>query len=694
MSLRPLVILLFLLPLASLAQQPFVDFKTLDAQLRLDADQKQVSGSVTYRFELLGKVDTVYIDAVNMAFSDLELNGKPIPVKSSPKMLKLYGRLKKGRNTATFNYSAKPKQALYFTGEDDKLQIWTQGQGKYTSHWLPSFDDVNEKLIFNISIDYPTGFEVISNGVLKSRTESNNIVHWQYAMQKPMSSYLAMLAIGKFGRKQEKSASGIPLHLYYSIGDEAKVEATYRHSRQIFDFLEREIGVGFPWEVYKQVPIRDFLYGGMENTSATIFAQDYVVDAIGFNDKNYVNVDAHELAHQWFGDLVTARSGKHHWLQEGFATYYALLAEREIFGDDHFYNRLYEIAEKLRQAESNDSIPILNEKASSLTFYEKGAWALHVLRENVGAEKFRLAVKNYLTKYGYENVDTDQFLAEVGKVSDYDLSDFKRRWLESPKFQVREVVSLLKKNAFIRQLFDAGELQTKYSDAATLDQERLEILNSDAYYPVMQEVIYQLPAEKDFSKKEAVIKAALNTGNIKVRQAVAQTLEDFPAAFYDEYLSLLDDKSYITQEIAMGSLWRQFPEKRAELLDKTKGRVGFNDKNLRIQWLSMALLQKDYDTDKKVDYYDELIAYASGKYESSIRQNAIETLIFLNPGDTNALKLLVNPLVHHKWQFSLFARNKIRELIKYPAPRGFYEKLLGQLPENERAQLSRLLNEK
>ena len=96
----------------------------------------------------------------------------------------------------------------------------------------------------------------------------------------------------------------------------------------------------YPWKIYRQIPVRDFLYAGMENTTSTIFSQDFVVDSIGFNDKNYINVNAHELAHQWFGDLITSQSSKHHWLQEGFATYYALLAERQLFGDDYFYEAL------------------------------------------------------------------------------------------------------------------------------------------------------------------------------------------------------------------------------------------------------------------------------------------------------------------------------------------------------------------
>jgi aminopeptidase N len=125
----------------------------------------------------------------------------------------------------------------------------------------------------------------------------------------------------------------------------------------------------------------------MENT-ATVFSSRYVVDSTGFEDRNYTNVNAHELAHQWFGDLVTAQSGKHHWLQEGFATYYAALAEREIYGDDYFYSKLYETAQQIKYASRTDTIPVLNEKASSLSFIKR-AWALFALREAIGDQAFK-----------------------------------------------------------------------------------------------------------------------------------------------------------------------------------------------------------------------------------------------------------------------------------------------------------------
>lgn len=667
-----------------------VDFKTLNAVLSLDSANKKIAGKVTYTFEVLSTIDTIRIDAKNMSFFNLNINNKIVDFKNSGKELLLFKEFKKGKNTLTFDYEATPKQTLYFIGENDKLQIWTQGQGKYTSHWLPSFDDVNEKVVFGLTVSFDKNFTVLSNGKLKNASENNQTEkQWEYQMEKPMSSYLAMLAIGKFAKQAETTASGTPLEMYLSQEDATKFEYTYKYSRTIFDFFEREIGVKYPWGIYRQVPVKDFLYGGMENTTSTIFSQDYVVDEIGFNDRNYINVNAHELAHQWFGDLITATSGKHHWLQEGFATYYALLAEKELFGEDHFDWEMYEIAERLQQASKTDTIPLLNEKASALTFYQKGAWALHVLRENVGADNFNKAVKKYLEKYAFKNVRTADFLAEINAVSKYDTKKFQEIWLEKPGFEVTEALAILQKNKFMKHYLEVLSLAEK--PLAEKQQIFEETMKSDAYYPVKEEVLFQLQS-LDFAEKLPFVQMAMQSEDIKVRQAVAKTLNKFPAEFLPDFETFLDDKSYVTKEIALNVLWSQFSENRTKYLDKSRDWIGMNDKNLRILWLTMALATKDFEPEKKLAYYDELLSYATPDYESSIRQNTLTNLLYINPNDTNVLRMLVNPLVHHKWQFSKFGRDKIRELIKKDKYRLFYSELLSSLPENEKNALERLLN--
>lgn len=686
--------LLFLSTITFAQQTKKVDFKTANAYLTFDVPQKKVIGKVTYTFEVIDKkTDTIFIDAKNMKFSDVTINGKKAGWTASATALKLYKGFKKGKNIVEFSYSAQPKQTLYFVKDGNDCQIWTQGQGKYTSHWLPSFDDVNEKVIFNISVCFDEDYVVLSNGILNTRKGGllENCSARYYEMEKPMSSYLVMLAIGKFRRWEMGTASKTPLEFYLREKDSAMFADTYRYSWDIFDFFEREIGYNYPWKVYRQVPVLDFLYAGMENTTSTIFAQDFVVDSIGFNDRTYTNVNAHELAHQWFGDIVTAESGKHHWLQEGFATYYALLAEQKLFGDDHFNYELYQMAERLQVAAATDTIPVMNEKASTLSFYQKGAWALHVLREGVGHETFRKAVKAYLEKYAFQNVNTDEFIAEVNKVSKYDTGNWKKRWLENGGFEVGEALTLLRKNESMALYLEMGELQN--TAFAQKKETFMALLKSDAYYALKEEAIFQT-AEVPFEEKADFIRLAMQSKDLRLRQAVARTVTAFPVSFADEYKTLLYDDSYITREIAINVLCKNFPERKSEFLEIGKEWVGFNDKNLRILWLTLAYTAKDYRNSEKETFYSELQSYAAPEYESTLRTNALANLLYIGKPDSIVLQNLVNATTHHKWQFVKFGKDNIRKLLRKEGYRQQFESLLPSLSEAEKKSLEKLLAEK
>jgi aminopeptidase N len=684
--------LLLFVSLFSFAQQSkSVDFTSVLGKIEVNSMDKSVSGEVTYDFVINKSIDTIKIDAQNIEFTNLKINNIEVKYSNNRKQILLFEGYKSGKNKLTFNYLARPKQAMYFVGKGEQLQIWTQGQGKYTSNWFPSFDDPNEKLIFNLDIKFNNQFQVISNGILENKITSQDNFIWNYRMKKPMSSYLLMIAIGKFEIKEEQSESGKSLFYYIEKEDFSKLEPTYRYSKTIFDFFEKEIGLKYPWEVYKQVPVRDFLYAGMENTSATLFSRDFVVDEIGFNDKNYVNVNAHELAHQWFGDLITAQSGKHHWLQEGFATYYALLAEKEVFGDDYFYKKLFDTSIQLRNASKTDSIPILSEKASTLSYYQKGAWVLFILREEIGSKTFQKAVKNYLNKYSFKNVTTDDFLNEIRKISKYDCEAFRKKWLENPKFDYDFAIQLLSKNKSIKTLLDIKRMKAiPYAEKRELFE---KTMISDVYYPIKEEIIYQ--CEKvPFEEKKQLLMLALATNEINVRQAIANTTPKVSLEFKSDFESLLNDNSYITKEISLSTFWAQFPEDQKRILDNSKEWIGFNDKNLRILWLTLALGTKEYQMADKAKFYDELLNYCNPEFETSIRQNAMENLLFINDKDKNVLPNLVNSITSYRWQFSKFGKDKIRLLLKNPNIRTYLEQLLPNLPKEENSILSKILNEK
>lgn len=683
--------LLLFVSLFSFAQQSkSVDFTSVLGKIDINPMDKSVLGEVTYDFIVNKSIDTIKIDAQNIEFTNLKINNNEVKYCNNRKQILLFEGYKLGNNKLTFNYLARPKQAMYFVGKGEQLQIWTQGQGKYTSNWFPSFDDPNEKLIFNLDIKFNNQFQVISNGKLENKVTSQDNFIWNYRMKKPMSSYLLMIAIGKFEIKEEQSESGKSLFYYIEKEDFAKLEPTYRYSKTIFDFLEKEIGLKYPWEVYKQVPVRDFLYAGMENTSATVFSRDFVVDEIGFNDKNYVNVNAHELAHQWFGDLITAQSGKHHWLQEGFATYFALLAEKEVFGDDYFYKKIFDTSLQLRNASKTDSIPILSDKASTLSYYQKGALVLFILREEIGSKIFQKAIKNYLKKYSFKNVTTANFFDEISKISKYDCEAFTKKWLENSKFDFDYVLQLLSKNNSIKTLLDIKRMKAiPFAEKRELFE---KTIISKVYYPIKEEIIYQ--CEKvPFEEKKQLLKLALATNEINVRQAIANTTPKVSLEFKSDFESLLNDNSYITKEISLSTFWSQFPEDQKKILDNSKEWIGFNDKSLRILWLTLALGTKEYQMADKAKFYDELLNYCNPEYETSIRQNAIENLLFINDKDKNVLPNLVNSITSYRWQFSKFGKDKIRLLLKNPNIRIYLEELLPNLSEEENIVLSKILSE-
>ncbi len=697
LNLKNGIIYLFLIFSCSIfAQQTTsVDFKKCFGKITFNTNEKSISGQVDYDFEVLKVTDTIKIDAQKMTFENVTLNGYAIRYNNTDSKLQLIGKFKKGKHKLQFNYKAFPKQALYFVGDFDgsnsniASQIWTQGQGRYTSNWFPSFDDVNEKVIFSIQLTFDKEYQVVSNGVLKSKTEWKEQNIWNYQMNKPMSSYLLMLAIGKYDKFIAKSKSGVPQEMYLEKPDSAKFETTYRHSVAIFDFLEKKIGVKYPWKVYRQIPVRDFLYAGMENTSATIFSSRYVVDSIGFEDRSYTNVDAHELAHQWFGDLVTAESGKHHWLQEGFATYYALLAERAIKGEDYFYAKMYESAQQIKYASRTDTIPVLNAKASSLSFYQKGAWALFVLHEAIGDKAFAKAVKNYLNKYQYQSVTTDDFFEEIKKVSDFDLVLFSKVWLEDFKFNTQEANELLLKNKMIQLLFEVESLKKK--PLAEKEGFFKNILQSNVDSFVKKAIVNQLKTEK-WEDKKVLLAVALATEDVVVRQNAAVSLPKIPEDFRLDYETLLNDSSYQTQEIALYYLWKNFPEKRFDYLNQSKNWIGFNDYNLRTMWLALAIATPDYVADNSL-FVNELIQYASPKYEAITRQNALEKLIGFKLITDEVLRNLVKATTHHMWQFSKFGRDTIRKMLKEEGVKASFEHILPELSEVEQFQLNRLLKE-
>ncbi len=687
-------VLLTLLSTARSQSEWLYDFTKAAITLDIDPFKEEIQGTVSYHLKAIQSVDSLYLDARYMEIREVLLNAKPVNFQYDNRRVIVRQRIKPGKKyKLEITYKAIPKQAVYFLGWQDSIvgneQVWTQGQGKYNSHWVPSPDLMEEKILFSINISVDRDYTVIANGKMRrSKDAAQNKKTWSYQMKEPMSSYLLGFAVGNYHAFETKSRSNIPITLYSYPQDSLKAEPTYRYTNRMFDFLESEIGVPYPWQNYKQVPVRDFLYAGMENTGTTFFSDGYVIDSLAFADLNYVNVNAHELAHQWFGNLVTETDASQHWLHEGLATYYAYLAEKDIFGEEYMYWKLWDSAQRLREQEENgNGEALIDPKASSLTFYEKGAWVAIMLRNEIGDRAFQFGIRKFLERFAFKNATITQFFTIMEEACACNLQEFQAKWFESELFPFQECLDyLLTQSTAISQFKTMQEelISSKLNNEAIITQNWPEMTSPELRSRLI--LRYAKSLSPEFLEKAA------QEGLPKVRQAIALTTPRVTAELKDTFESFLKDSSYITIESALYKLWVSFPDDRVRYLEQTKGLVGLPNKSLRMTWLLLGMLTPNYGAaSEKAAFEQELRGYTASIYGQETRQLAF-TLIreVLRPTDQYLLDLS-QACVHHSWQFRSFARNLMDELLQEESLRQRVKGMLNNLESEEQTYLKKAL---
>jgi len=320
--------------------------------------------------------------------------------------------------TLHINYSAQPNAGLYFRTPAmgypaGDTHLWTQGEAHEARHWLPCFDYPNERSSTEVICHVPKGMTVLSNGRRMGEEVDDNglkVVRWRE--EKPHVSYLICLVAG-YLEKLEKRHRDIPLAFYTQPTLSNYAKNSFRDTPDIMAFYEEEIGVKFPWVKYSQVTIHDFTAGGMENTTLTTLTDQTIFSTATENIRTTRSLDAHEMAHQWFGDYVTCKDWSHVWLNEGFATYYAHLYAGHKFGRDAMLYGLYRDATGRILTHKDDKRPIVyrgyNNAMEQFGYrsYPKGSWVLHMLRSQLGPQHYRKCIKAYLEKYALSSVVSD-----------------------------------------------------------------------------------------------------------------------------------------------------------------------------------------------------------------------------------------------------------------------------------------------
>jgi len=335
-------------------------------------------------------------------------------------------------------------------------QIHAQGEAQCNSQWFPCHDFPNDKLTSQIIVNIEEGYEVVSNGHLVSRSAAGTgpdgkpRERWDWLQDKPHSPYLVTVAIGKFAVLEfggpQSARPGIPIPVYTPFGTEEAVQKLYASTPEMIAYFEETFDEPYPWDKYAQCLVRDFAAGGMENTSCTLMTLGSTRGEAGSQD----DLISHELAHQWFGDLVTCKTWAHIWLNEGWASYAEALwnehkgakitEEKARTGYQKTVRGFFQSQRFRNKSTWPQYTPLVSNryrKADNLFTrpedpYAKGAMLLHMLRQRIGDAAFFKGTQAYLDHYKFGVAETDDFRREMEASSGQSLERFFDQWAFRP----------------------------------------------------------------------------------------------------------------------------------------------------------------------------------------------------------------------------------------------------------------------
>ena len=409
-----------------------------------DFRKRTVAGTAVLSFKPIAKpVREIELDAVGLTVEALTATAKveSYQVTADKIVVTFADRIPADQTTAvTVRYHAQPDLGLYFRTpemgyKEGDTHCFSQGEETEARHWYPCFDAPNEKFTSEVTCRVPAGMTVVSNGRLVAQTTDAatglTVFHWSQEL--PHANYLICLVAGYF-KELNAQHKDVPLAFLTPPSEFAEAANSFRETDDIMGFFEDEIGVPFPWVKYDQTVVNDFVAGGMENTSATTLTDRALFQTNSESIGSSAGLVAHEMAHQWFGDLVTCKEWSDIWLNEGFATYYQIRYTGHKDGQDAMLYDLYGAARGILGVE-NDVNPIVrrNYVSSHEMFnylaYPKGAWVLHMLRSQLGDELYRRCIKTYLERHRYGNVVTDDLRKVIEELSGRSYDQFFDQWL-------------------------------------------------------------------------------------------------------------------------------------------------------------------------------------------------------------------------------------------------------------------------
>ena len=452
------------------------DLQHQSTTVRFDWPRQAVVGTTTLTIGGLtdaSPLSNLVIDAADMSFRRVAAGAAAVKYDYDGQALTLHlpTPLRSGQKTSiTIEYDgANRTKGAYF--RPAQHIVWTQGETQDTHYWVPTYDFPNDKTTWEFYIWTAKGERALSNGRLAGSRSVGDSIEWHWVLDKPASTYLMTTVVGKYTVLQDKPWRNVPVG-YWTYPD--SVDAAWRgfaRTPQAIDVYSRKTAYPYPWNKYDQIVIPGFQFGGMENVTATSQNDlEILHPAWSEPQANSTGLMAHELGHQWYGDLLTTRDWANVWLNEGFATFMEQIFREEDMGvDEGAYNR-FKAQEQAIEADRRTRRPIVWGKWVNEPFelfftghiYQKGATVLQTLRHELGDDVFWKAMNHYTTVNAYGNVVTDDLRKAFEESTGKDLKAFFDQWVYGAGFPVFQVSSRYDRAAR-RLVVSAKEVQPRDS---------------------------------------------------------------------------------------------------------------------------------------------------------------------------------------------------------------------------------------
>jgi aminopeptidase N len=495
--------------------------------------------------------------------------------------------------TIYIKYTAKPNEykakgsnaitdakGLYFINplgkeKNKPTQIWTQGETEGTSVWMPIIDKPNQKCTQEFHLNVPSKYVSLSNGLLVKQVDNKNGTRLDvWKMDLPHSPYLFFIGVGDYAvvKQDAITSNKKKLELSYYIEKEFEKEALkiYGKTPQMIALFEKLLGVPFPWAKYAQISGRDYVSGAMENTTATLHSDAVQQDARELVDENiWEGTIAHELFHQWFGDLVTAESWSNLTVNESFADYSQTIWFEKSMGKDagdyENYKGMSGYLSSPTDAEKNLVRFYYNDREDmfDLVSYQKGGRILHMLRHFVGDEAFYKSLNKYLTDHQFSNGSAIKLKLAFESVTGKDLNWFFNQWYFGnghPYVSITQQYDANKKQVLVKlaqtqvqdklftlpigidiyvngqrnhyEVWAKNKVDSFYFPAATepdnvnVDNDKILLWEKNDSKPLKQFIYQYYHARNFLDRNEALNEASQNLKSIEAKQVIQDAMKD------------------------------------------------------------------------------------------------------------------------------------------------------------------------